>query len=273
MITTDLHVHTLHSHGRDTVEAMYESGRALGLSVIGFSEHSPRPAGYDYPTEYREKLQRGFPSYVEEVRALQGRNVGPEVLFGMEMDWIGAEQAFVHEAARAWPFDYLIGSVHFLGTWGYDSSPADWEPLDPSARARHYHDYFIAMKAMASSNLFQIAAHPDLIKIFSVDSFRSWLSGDNLDLVRDALAAIRDAGMGMEISVAGLRKPCAEIYPGPVIMRLAADLQVPITFASDAHATSQIGYAWDQLAPYAASFGYTHSLVFKQGDRREVPFG
>ena len=271
MISTDLHMHTLHSHGRDSVTTMFASARACNLAVIGFSEHSPRPEGYDYPSEYRDRLRAGFPIYAEEVCALRDEQA-PEVLFGMEMDWIGAEQDFVREAVAAWPFDYLIGSVHFLDHWGYDATAKDWEPLSEEARRAHYRDYFIALRAMAASGLFQIAAHPDLIKIFSVDSFRSWLRGDALDLVRDALVAILDAGMGMEISSAGLRKPCAEIYPGPVIMRLAADLHVPVTFASDAHATNQVAFAFDRLAAYAASFGYTKSLVFCRGERREVPF-
>ncbi len=272
MISTDLHLHTSHSHGRDTVAAMYAAARERHLAVIGFSEHSPRPEGYDYPCEYRDKLRAGFPVYAEEVRALRS-SASPEVLFGMEMDWIGAEQDFVRQAVRAWPFDYLIGSVHFLGAWGFDATSRDWDKLEDEARQACYRDYFTALKSMAASGLFQIAAHPDLIKIFSIGTFRAWLRGDALDLVRDALVAVRDAGMGMEVSSAGLRKPCAEIYPGPVIMRLAADLGVPITFASDAHATDQVAFGFDQLAAYAASFGYRHSLVFCRGERREVPFG
>ncbi|MDR2727004.1 MAG: histidinol-phosphatase, partial [Deltaproteobacteria bacterium] len=106
-----------------------------------------------------------------------------------------------------------------------------------------------------------------LIKIFSVDDFHAWLTGDTFDLVRDALMAVRDAGMAMEVSSAGLRKPCAEIYPCPAIMRLAADLRVPIAFASDAHASDQIAYAFPELAAYAASFGYGDSLVFRGQDR------
>jgi len=81
---------------------------------------------------------------------------------------------------------------------------------------------------------------------------------------------VRDAGMAMEVSSAGLRKPCAEIYPGPAIMRLAADLQVPITFASDAHTTDQVAYAFSELAVYTASFGYCDSLVFRKKDRLTV---
>lgn len=271
MIRSDLHTHTLHSHGQDSVAAMYQAGCDAGLAFLGFTEHSPRPEGYNYPQEYRERLQRGLPIYVEEVRALR-HATNPVALFGMEVDWFEAEAAFVQRAVTAWPFDYCIGSVHFLGTWGYDATSKDWADLPEATRHAHYAAYFQQVAVMARSGWFQIAGHLDLIKIFSVASFRDWLRGDHLDLVRDALVAVRDAGMGMEVSSAGLRKPCAEIYPGPVIMALAADLRVPITFASDAHAVDQIAYAFPQLATYAASFGYGTSCVFKGADRLELEF-
>lgn len=272
MIVSDLHSHTHYSHGRDSVADMRRAAVARGLSFFGFSEHSPRPDGYVYPVEYRDRLREGFASYVEEVRALQDDcKRQTTVLLGMETDWIGAAPEFMRQAAAAYDFDYLIGSVHFLDHWGFDFSGRDWDPLDAAARNAAYAAYFSAVADMARSGLFQIAGHLDLIKIFSVRDFHAWLDG-HLDLAREALICVRDAGMGLEVSSAGLRKPCAEIYPAPAIMRQAADLRLPITFASDAHAADQVAYAFPELAAYAASFGYSKSLVFKGKDRIELAF-
>ena len=255
MITADLHTHTRYSHGKSTAREMFAAGQERGIALHGFSEHSPRPDGYDYPREYRTQLMRGYPDYVREVLELK-EQYPCHVLLGMEVDWMEAESDFIQKAIHAYDFDYLIGSVHFVGTWGYDFSADDWADLSFEQRAAHYTSYFHALAGMASSRLFNIAAHPDLIKIFSLDSFRHWLTRHNgLDLVRDSLVAIRDAGMSMEISSAGLRKPCREIYPGPEIMRLAADLRVPVVFGSDAHQAAEMGFAFDELARYAASFG------------------
>ena len=255
MITADLHTHTRCSHGKNTVREMFAAGRERGISLHGFSEHSPRPDGYDYPREYRAQLISAYPDYVLEVLELKERHPG-QVLLGMEVDWIEAESDFMQTSIRAYDFDYLIGSVHFVGTWGYDFSAADWKDFSFDQCAAHYESYFDALTRMAASRLFNIAGHLDLIKIFSIDTFRQWLTRhDGLELVRDSLVAVRDAGMSMEISSAGLRKPCREIYPSPEIMRLAADLQVPVVFASDAHQTAEMGFAFDELARYAASFG------------------
>ncbi len=272
MITTDLHTHTVHSHGADTVKEMFLAAQACGLRRLGFSEHSPRPLGYDYPQEYREQLTKSFPIYLADVQALRSTKGTLEVLLGLEIDWLEKERPFIDAVINAEPYDYLLGAVHFLGTWGFDATPADWDALDDEACFQHYHDYFLTLTAMAQSGVAQMAAHPDIIKIFSIDRFNAWLSGDHLDLVRDALVAIRDNKMSMEVSAAGLRKPCAEIYPGPMIMQLAADLRVPIHFASDAHCTAHLGWKFSELATYAASFGYQTSRYYRDKQPYEILF-
>lgn len=277
MIRADLHTHTAYAHGKNSVREMFEAGQRRGLLVHGFSEHSPRPRGYDYPVEYRERLAAGFPSYVDEVRELADEQrrggTGVAVLLGMEQDWLEDEPAAMIEIAGSWPFDYIIGGIHFLGAWGFDASAADWEGRTADELAGLYARYYRTMRRMAESGLFRIVAHPDLIKIFTVDAFHAWLGEpDSLDLVRDALVAARDAGMAMEISSAGLRKPCREIYPGPIILNLAADLGVPISFGSDGHCVDTIGADFDRLAHYAAGAGYRESLVFQGDSVRRVPF-
>ena len=276
MIRVDLHMHTRYSHGRDDPQAMYAAAQAAGLELMGFSEHSPRPCGYDYTREYREQLRESLPRYVSEVAALKdkaAREGGCQVLFGMEMDWLDGAEAFVREACAACPFDYLIGSVHFLGNWGYDDVLETWDSFSQGECEQHYRDYFAAWRRMIASGLFNIAAHPDLIKIASVDRFHRWLNTSAAEeLVGTALRELRDAGMAMEVSSAGLRKPCREIYPCPMIMHLAAEVGVQISFASDAHTTDDVAYGFPTLASYARSFGFTHSTYFAGGQAFSVPF-
>lgn len=275
MIRVDLHTHTNHSHARDTVRQMFDAGQEKGLVIQGFSEHSPRPEGYDYPSEYREHLAATFEEYIQEVTELCREQAprGIRILLGLEVDWLEDEVPYIREMAAAHDYDYLIAGIHFLGTWGFDASADDWRALCTEEKYAHYENYYRTMKRMAETGLFHIVAHPDLIKIFSIDDFRAWLERPgSMDLVREALIAVRDAGMAMEISSAGLRKPCAEIYPGPKILHLARELDLPITFASDSHTTGQVCWAFDQLEAYAAAEGWTESLVFHRGGIDRIPF-
>jgi histidinol-phosphatase (PHP family) len=275
MIRVDLHTHTNHSHARDSVREMFEAGQAKGLSVQGFSEHSPRPLGYDYPSEYRDHLAATFEEYIAEVTELKAEQApkGVTVLLGLEVDWLEDELDYIRAMIAAHNYDYLIAGIHFLGTWGFDTSADDWAPLSFDEKCALYERYYRTMKRMAETRLFHIVAHPDLIKIFSVDDFNRWLDRPcSMELVSEALTAVRDAGMAMEISIAGTRKPCREIYPGPRILRLARRLGLPITFASDSHATEHVAYHFDELARYAAAEGWTESLVFSREGVRSMPF-
>jgi len=277
MITVDLHTHTRYSHGANTPDEMYAAALERGLTVLGFSEHSPRPVGFDYLHEYRDHLSRHLPDYVNEVQALraaprEGSNGPCRVLFGMEMDWLEGQEEYTRKACRAFDFDYLIGSVHFIGRWGFDDGADPWKHASQEECESWYEAYFDAWEAMLRSGLFQIAAHPDLIKIFSVEQFHVWLDqAASQKRIHRCLTALRDSGMGMEISSAGLRKACREIYPAPPIMRMAAELALPISFASDAHGVDDVGYGFARLASYAKSFGFREHVRFERGRMIRLP--
>lgn len=272
MILADLHAHTRYSHGSATPQEMYAAAVAKGLEVFGFTEHSPRPAGFDYRTEYRERLACHLSDYFREVRQLQTGNApghaadACRVLCGMEMDWLEGSQEHIDTVCRTWDLDYLLGSVHFLGHWGFDDGADSWNSLSQEECEANYQAYFLAWRQMIDSGRFQIAAHPDLIKIFSVEQFHIWLhKPGSLDLIRQGLRALRAQGMSMEISSAGLRKVCREIYPAPPIMALAAELEVPISFASDAHTTDDVGFGFARLESYAKAFGFREYCIFDRG--------
>ena len=273
MSRADVHVHTNHSHGKDSVRDMYERARELDLAVLGFSEHSPRPEAYSYPREYREHLTATFPDYIAGVLALKEQPGRPQVLLGLEMDYFPREEEYLRRMVAAYPYDYIIGSVHYLGAWGFDFTEEDWKSLPEEDIYRYYAEYFKTLAAMAGSGLAHIAAHPDIIKIFSVDYFNNWLRGnESRDTVRKALIAMKNSRMAMEISSAGLRKPCREIYPGPVLMEMAVELGLPVTISSDAHNRDDLMHGFDQLIAYAQEYGYSSSVYASGGRLHSLPF-
>lgn len=264
-------MHTCYSHGCNTPFEMHAAATKKGLSLIGLSEHSPRPQGFDYKNEYRERLARHLPDYISQTKQIKkslatAAGTTCAILVGMEMDWLEGQRDFTEKACRAYNFDYLIGSVHFLEHWGFDDGDELWIDASQEECNKRYENYFRAWKQMIRSGLFQIAAHPDLIKIYSVDKFHTWLqNAKSRDIVMDCLKDLRDYGMAMEISSAGLRKACAEIYPCAEIMEMAARLELPVSMASDAHNCMDVGFAFPQLADYAKYFGFRHQAVFNQG--------
>ncbi len=271
MLTTDIHTHTSYAHGQSTVREMFEKGKALGLKVHGFSEHSPRPCGYDYPSEYREHLKANLPKYIAEVKELQTSQNDVKVLFGMEVDWLESQREFVEEVTKSQDFDYLIGGIHFLGTWGFDASAKDWENLSYSQKCIFFESYYKTMQKMIESKLFNTIAHPDLIKIFAIDDFKAWRAEEkNLQLIRQTLELAKEYGIAMEVSTAGLRKPCKEMYPCEEIMHIASELKLPITLASDGHCVNTLCAYFDQLEFYIKKFGFTSYVFYEKNKQIKV---
>ena len=190
----------------------------------------------------------------------------------MEMDWLDGQEDFTRASCASFDFDYLLGSVHFIGNWGFDDGAEPWKAFSQEECEKNYQAYFEAWERMINSGLFNIAAHPDLIKIFSVEQFHIWLAKpESAALVRRGLNALLHAGMSMEISSAGIRKACREIYPAPPIMVMAASMGLPISFASDAHATEDVGYGFARLASYARAFGFSEYTIFDRGRKIILP--
>ncbi len=271
MLTTDIHTHTSYAHGGSTVKEMFEKGREIGLKVHGFSEHSPRPMGYDYPNEYREKLKEMLPVYVAEIKKLKENQSDVKVLFGMEIDWIENELEFVKQTASMYDFDYTIGGIHFLGTWGFDADPKDWENLSYSQKSIFFEAYYKTMQKMIEANLFNTIAHPDLIKIFAIEDFKKWRSEKkNLNLIRETLVIAKKYNIGMEVSTAGLRKPCKEIYPCEEIMNIAVELELPITLASDGHCVNTIASLHKELEEYLKKFSIFSYVYYEKGQPVKV---
>lgn len=273
MVKADIHTHTMFSHAVNSVAEMYEAAKEKGLEIYGFSEHSPRPAGYSYPSDYQPKLLAAFPTYISEVQTLCRNSVSPKVLLGLEVDFIPDETEFMQKAVSSADYDYIIGGLHFQGSWGFDSSLKDWEPKSSAERYAVYAQYYEDLYKMSESGLVDIVAHPDLVKMFTLDTFNSWLElPTSVDLVRRALESIKQRDLIMEVSSAGVRKPCNEPYPGPKIMKMAAEIGLKISISSDAHATSQIAFAFDQIEDYVKSFGFREYHVVEKRQKRALGF-
>lgn len=275
MFKSDLHTHTNYSHAVNSVEEMVEAAKTKGLRYYGISEHSPRPEGYLYPNDYQESLIANYADYIADMRAARAASTENfNVMLGLEVDFMPDRADFARSSVEAYDFDYIIGGLHYQGTWGFDGDKKDWDILNEEERFKCYARYYADLATMSKSGLVDIVAHPDLIKMSSIESFKKWLTlPESLKCIADSFAQMRERDIILEISSAGLRKACNEIYPGPVVMKIGADLGLKICLSSDAHNTGDIAFAFDKLAEYAKSFGYKEGYTVIKREKHALPLG
>jgi histidinol-phosphatase (PHP family) len=255
----DLHNHTtLCKHAEGSIDEYVEAAVHAGIDVFGFSDHAPM----DFDPKYRMKFDEMqlYRSMVTDAKAKYAEKI--DLLFGYEVDYLeGHMDARVLEAE----VDYLIGSVHFIDGWGFDNPEfiGQYEHEDIDVIWKRYFDQ---VEAMARSNLFDIVGHFDLIKVF-----KFMPKGDIVAMAAGALDAIAESGMTLEINVAGYRKPVAEAYPSPQLLRAAYERGIPVTFGSDAHTPGQIGLFREEAEAMARDAGYTECVYYRNRKRFTTP--
>src|SRR5262245_24284026 len=262
-LPADYHMHTplcRHATGEPTDLAAH--ALSIGLEEIGFSEHNPmvRDDWDDW-----HMLQGDLDDYVERVKRARRDHPNLKIKLAMEVDYIPGQEEYIRGLAAKHPWDYLIGAVHYVSdTWDVDNPKklSEWRSRDPDEVWRIY---FERLTMAAQSGLFEIIAHADLCKKFCF-----YPKGDLEPLVRRFLSAAKANGVAMELNTAGLRKDCREIYPSPGIVRWAWETRVPITFASDAHAVTEVGMNFAEAVALAKAAGYTHALRFTGRKSEEV---
>ena len=136
------------------------------------------------------------------------------------------------------PWDYVIGSVHYIGAWGFDNPEYvdEYERRDPGSLYRHY---YALVEGVARSGLFDSVGHLDLPKKFGHRDPHGQEAGS---AARRALQTIAGLGLSLDFNTAGWRKPVAEAYPSPELTRAAAELGIPFVLGSDAHRPEEVGH-------------------------------
>ncbi len=256
----DLHNHTaLCNHAEGTIDEYIEKAIAQNVDVFGFSDHAPM----HFDPKYRMRFDE-MDGYESALRDAQKKYAGTiDILLGYEVDYL---PGYMDERVLNADVDYLIGSVHFIDGWGFDN---------PEFIGRYEHEdidhiwqsYFDLIEAMAKSGHFDIVGHLDLIKVFKFMPTRPVAS-----FAAKALQAIKDADMTLELNVAGYRKPVKEPYPSEELLKMACELGIPITFASDAHTPDQVGLFRDEITALARSVGYTQCALYRKRQRVMVDF-
>lgn len=264
LLPADYHMHTplcRHAIGEPTEYAAHAV--ALGLPEIGFTDHSPM-ARDDFDNWRMRQDQ--LAEYVEKVQKARADHPALTILLGLEVDYIPGHEDWIRDLAARHPWDYLIGSVHYVADWDIDNPEkiSQWKGRDPVEVWKSYVERLI--KA-AESKLFEIIGHADLPKKFGHHP-----SSDCTRLYTAFFDAAVKSGVAVELNTAGLRKDCREIYPSRALLDLAWERRVPITFGSDAHAPGEVGADFAKAVTLARNVGYTECCRFRARTRRFTTF-
>ncbi|WP_313639136.1 histidinol-phosphatase HisJ [Paenibacillus sp.] len=268
--------HTHHErcgHAVGKLEDYVKRGIELGLQQLGLSDHLPLihvdPASY-YPEMAMPMAE--LPRYVEECLTLKERYRGViDLRLGLEADYIEGSEDQIREILSPYPWDYLIGSVHFLGEWDITDyrQVHGWEGKDELGVYRLYYD---AVKKSALSGLYDIIGHMDVIKRFGYGPQTPEGKAEVRTLELETLKVIADSGIAMELNASGLSKPCAEMFPAEHLLQEALKLGIPLTLGSDAHDPAKLGDGLQEARSMLWHTGFRELAVFEGRRRTTVPF-
>ena len=270
---TDYHLHLRPDDPRtpperyftaENVERYREAATAAGIDELGVSEHIYRftqaLALWRHPF-WEEQAQDDLDAYCEFV-------CGAGLKLGVECDFVPGAEDRTANLLEARDFDYVVGSVHFVGEAAVDHDGWDvWEGRGDADEV--WRRYFEALAECARSGLFDILAHPDLVKVWG--RARPLPERDPRHYYEPAVEAIAESGIAVELSTAGLRKPVGELYPSPAFAEMCVEAGAPFALSSDAHLPEQVGFGYDRALEFLADRGVEEICVFERRQRSLEP--
>lgn len=260
---TDAHLYFTEAN----VDRYREAAAAAGIDELGVAEHIHRFSAaleiWRHPF-WVEQASDDLDAYCEFL-AEAGLRVG------IEADFVAGAEDRIAGVLESRSFDYVLGSVHFVGQGSIDQDRWDVWQLERGDPDRVWKRYFEHLAEAAASGLFDVMAHPDLVKVWGTE--RPYPNRDPRHYYEPAVAAIAAAGIAVEISTAGLRKPIGELYPSAPLAQMLAEAGVPFALSSDAHIPDHVGYAYDQAVRFLERIGVDEIATFAGRRRSMEPIG
>lgn len=275
---TDYHVHLRPDEPGTTAERYFvpanaeryrEAAAERGIAELGVSEHIYR---FEQALEvwqhpfWQSQAGEDIDAYCQFVREQT------DLKLGIEADFVPGREDRMGNLLEARDWDFVVGSVHFVRDTAVDMA-GDWDVWTTSFESpdKVWRRYFETLGECARSGLYDILAHPDLVKVWGGE--RPKPDGDLRRYYELAIEGIAESGIAVEVSTAGLRKPVGERYPATAFLEMCIEAGCPVALSSDAHLPEHIGWEYESTVEWLAERGVTELAVFERRRRRLEPIG
>ncbi len=249
------------------VERYREVARERGIAELGVSEHIHRFRQALEVWQHPFWLENAVDDLDEYCRFVREET---DLKLGLEADFVPGREDRTANLLQARDFDYVVGSVHFIRDHAVDMDDGGIWSTGRSAE-QIWRRYFQTLGEAARSGLFDILAHPDLVKVWGPDRPRP--EGDLRRYYELAIEGIAESGIAVELSTAGLRKRARELYPAPAFLQMCVEAGAPVALSSDAHRPEDVGADYDQALELLEQIGVGELCVFERRARRLEPIG
>jgi histidinol-phosphatase (PHP family) len=261
----DYHVHLERGpYNKDWMYRFLEAARLADIDEVGFSEHAYRFQQTEgiWPHYWNLRPEVDADQYVALVQ--EAKDNGFPVKLGVEVDFVPGKEEQLETFINQYPWDYVIGSVHFIDEWGFDRPDQAYLWKQNNVEDA-YQQYFALFSEAANTKMFDIMGHPDVIKVFGYRP-KDCLMDEYLRCAE----ILKRADLCFEISTAGLRKPVGELYPALEFTQVLVQAGVVAMINSDAHRPEDVGHSFDVAYTYAQENGITHLARFSHRQRSLV---
>ena len=271
--------HSAYADGRGTVAQIADAAVQRGFRAFGFSEHFVTPKHNEFSPDGRvvDHGSHWIDDYVTEVQAAKARHAAQlDIFLGIEIEYLRDFQSWTCAALARWPFDYVVGSVHYVRYGDLDIC-IDWdqaridEALRRAGSAEQLQlDYYEHVLELLDWHV-AVIGHLDLVKMLLSPAEQIPTSGIR-SKVQSILETMRDRGVAMDVNARGLIKPCRSIYPADWILAEAQRIGVCVTLGDDSHGPEEVGCRLDQAVTALRRSGFRNmALVRPGGVLDEVP--
>ena len=262
----DFHLHTCFSGDSDTPPArQIEQAIALGMKRICITDH--HDYGVQTQCDFRLDLDAYFPA-MERLRQQYRDRIRIEI--GVELGLQCRVGAYLEGLAGRYPFDFIIGSSHFID--GQD--PYYPEYFQGRSEADAYRRFFeSSLKRVQALDCFDSYGHLDYVVRYAPQQDKDYCYEKYADLFEKMLDLLLENGIGLEVNTGGIRYGLKDLHPCTALLRRYREKGGEIvTVGSDAHRPEDLCRSFDRAEEVLRDCGFRYYTVFENRTPRFVKF-